>query len=59
MIVVEGAKCPPKNMKHDRSIPNLDECCQVGETQRKLGREEVIAVVLYTGLMVCMPYNHV
>jgi hypothetical protein len=59
MIVVEAAECPPENMKHDRRIPNLDECCKLGETQGELGREEVIAVVLYTEPMVSMSYLHV
>jgi hypothetical protein len=59
MIVVEGAECPPENMKHDRRIPNLAECCKLGETQGNLCREEVIAVVLYTGPMVCISCLHV
>ncbi len=52
MIVVERAACQPQNMGHGRVIKDLEECCKLGQKQGNLRREEVIAVVLYTGPMV-------
>ena len=51
-IVVEGAVCPPVNMKHGRVIKPLDELVELGRKQAGLGKEEVIATVEYTGPMV-------
>ena len=51
-IVVEGAACQPQNMGHCRVIKDLEESCKLGQNQANLRREEVIAVVLYTGPMV-------
>ena len=51
-VVVEGAACQPQNMQHGRVIKDLEECCKLGQMQGNLSREEVIAVVLYTGPMV-------
>jgi hypothetical protein len=51
-IVVEGAKCPEQNLKHGRDIKDLNTLIQLGKDQGNLRKEEVIAVVLYTGPMV-------
>ncbi len=51
-IVVEGAECPAQNLKHGRDIKDLDRLIQLGKQQGNLRKEEVIAVVLYTGPMV-------
>ena len=51
-IVVERAACQPQNMGHGRVIRDLEECYKLGQTQGNLKKEEVIAVVLYTGPMV-------
>ena len=51
-IVVEGAACQPQNMGHGRVIRDLEESIKLGQTQGNLQKEEVIAVVLYTGPMV-------
>ncbi len=51
-IVVEGALCPPQNYRHGRSIKDLEECYKLGQKQGNLRKEEVIAIVLYTGPMV-------
>ena len=51
-IIVQRAACPPKNMGHGRVIRDLEECYELGQQQADLRREEVIAVVLYTGPMV-------
>ena len=58
-IIVERAACPPANMGHGRVIRDLEECCELGQQQGGLRREEVIAVVLYTGPMVisCLRYE--
>jgi hypothetical protein len=51
-IVVEHAACQPQNMGHGRVIRDLEQCCKLGQKQGNLRREEVIAIVLYTGPMV-------
>jgi hypothetical protein len=52
MIVVEGAACPPENLRHGRVIKPLEELVQLGREQAGLCREEVIATTDYTGPMV-------
>ena len=51
-VVVNGAKPPPEHLLHDRKVPDVDDKLR-SETAKKAGlrREEVIAVVLYTGPM--------
>jgi hypothetical protein len=51
-IIVERAACPTQNTSHGRVIRDLDECCRLGQQQGNLKKEEVIAIVLYTGPMV-------
>ena len=52
IIIVERAACQPENMGLGRVIRDLVACCKMGQEQGNLGREEVTAVVLYTGPMV-------
>ncbi len=52
MIIVEGAPCPPENLRHGRKIQPLEELVALGREQAGLWREEVIATVDYTGPMV-------
>ncbi len=56
-IVVEGAACQQQNMGHGRVMKDLTELCELGQKQGNLGREEVIAVVLYTGPMVIFVFH--
>ncbi len=45
----------PVDMRHDRKISEIEELCKVPlSAEANLSRVEVIAVVLYTGPMVCM-----
>ena len=53
-IVVERVPCQPENLGHGRVIKDLEECCELGRKQGNLGREEVIAIILYTGPMVIL-----
>ncbi len=55
-IVVRGAMCPQHQLGHGRRIPDIAilECCDAA-VAAGLRREEVIALVLYTGPMVRLP----
>ena len=44
-------------MGHDRVIKDLKELCELGQKQGNLGKEEVIAIVLYTGPMVIFLFH--
>ncbi len=52
-IVARGEACSPENMTHGRVIRKVDDCLRLELAQKAaLCREEVIAVILYTGPMV-------
>jgi hypothetical protein len=52
-ITVNQAECPPENKLHGRVIRPIDDCMEAELVRlAKLIREEVIALVLYTGPMV-------
>jgi hypothetical protein len=53
-IIVKGGPCPEKDMRFNRRIPIIDDLCKLPlATKAALQRAEVIAVVMYTGPMVC------
>ena len=52
-IVVERAECPPSDLSYGRVLRDVDECMKDDLVkQASIVREEVIAVVMYTGPMV-------
>jgi hypothetical protein len=57
-IIVERNPCQPENMGHGRVIKDLEESCDLGRKQGNLVREEVIAIILYTGPMVIYSQVH-
>jgi hypothetical protein len=54
-IIVKGGSCPESDMKFNRRIPIIKDLCELPLTKKAgLIRAEVIAVVMYTGPMVCI-----
>jgi hypothetical protein len=52
-IVARGDECSPENLAHNRVIRDVEDCLRLELTQKaELCKEEVIAVILYTGPMV-------
>ena len=53
-IIIKGAACPDYGMQFNRRIPVISELCELPLAKNAdLKREEVIAIVMYTGPMVC------
>jgi hypothetical protein len=60
LIVVEGMQCPEHQMGHGRTIePITLLMTRNGALRAGLTEVEVIAVVLYTGPMVCLHSKHI
>ena len=58
-ITVDQAECPQENRLHGRVIRPIDDCMNEDLVWlAKLIREEVIALVLYTGPMVSSSITH-
>jgi hypothetical protein len=56
-VVVRGQSPPPEHMMHGRIIPRVEDKLQCAQARKAgLRREEVIAIILYTGPMY-MIYN--
>ena len=56
---IDGKRCPDSDMLHDRRMPDIEELLKLPLVKAaKLSYEEVGAVVLYTGPMVCHPTVH-
>jgi hypothetical protein len=53
-IVMKGAPCPDGDMRFNRRIPVISELCDLPLAKKaELKNAEVIAIVMYTGPMVC------
>jgi hypothetical protein len=53
-IIMMGAPCPEHDMRFNRRIPVITELCELPLAKKALlQKAEVIAVVMYTGPMVC------
>jgi hypothetical protein len=53
-IIVKGFPCPEEDLRFNRRIPLISELFELPLTKKaKLQKAEVIAIVMYTGPMVC------
>ncbi len=53
-IIMNGAPCREQDMRFNRRIPVVAELCDLPLTKKAdLWKSEVIAIVMYTGPMVC------
>jgi hypothetical protein len=53
-IIMKGVPCPERDMRFNRRIPVVSELCELPLAKKAdLQKAEVIAVVMYTGPMVC------
>ncbi len=53
-IIMKGAACPEHDMRFNRRIPVVSELCELPLAKKAaLLKAEVIAIVMYTGPMVC------
>jgi hypothetical protein len=53
-IIMKSAPCPERDMRFNRRIPVVSVLCELPLAKKAaLQRAEVIAIVLYTGPMVC------
>ena len=51
---MNGAPCPEQHMRFNRRIPVVSELCELPLAKKAaLLKAEVIAIVMYTGPMVC------
>ena len=53
-IIMNRTTCPEHDMRFNRRIPVVSDLCKLPlAIKADLKREEIIAIVLYTGPMVC------
>jgi hypothetical protein len=58
-IIMEGAPCSERDMRFNRRIPVITELCERPLAKKAiLQKAEIIAIVMYTGPMVCMSIPH-
>ncbi len=58
-IIMKGAPCPEHDMRFNRRIPVISDLEKLPLAKKaSLHREEVIAIVMYTGPMVCEQFEH-